>query len=79
MSGAGKSTLLGELARRGHRTVDTDYDDWVLPDAVVLLTAPLHVLLDRVASRSHNPYGTTEADGLEIRDFAETVELSLVG
>lgn len=29
MSGAGKSTLLAELARRGHRTVDTDYDGWV--------------------------------------------------
>ena len=28
MSGAGKSTLLRELARRGHRTVDTDYDGW---------------------------------------------------
>jgi broad-specificity NMP kinase len=25
MSGVGKSTLLDELARRGHRTVDTDY------------------------------------------------------
>src|SRR5262245_5964022 len=25
MSGAGKSSLLGELAARGHRTVDTDY------------------------------------------------------
>jgi shikimate kinase len=31
MSGAGKSTLLGELATRGHRTVDTDYDGWELP------------------------------------------------
>lgn len=30
MSGAGKSTLLSELARRGHRTVDTDYDGWEL-------------------------------------------------
>ena len=28
MSGAGKSTLLAELARRGHHTVDTDYDGW---------------------------------------------------
>ncbi|WP_247829096.1 AAA family ATPase [Arthrobacter antioxidans] len=32
MSGAGKTTLLGELSRRGHRTIDTDYDGWVLPD-----------------------------------------------
>ena len=28
MSGAGKSSLLDELARRGHRTVDTDYGDY---------------------------------------------------
>lgn len=28
MSGTGKSSLLGELAARGHRTVDTDYGDY---------------------------------------------------
>lgn len=28
MSGTGKSTVLAELARRGHRTVDTDEDGW---------------------------------------------------
>ena len=28
MSGTGKSTVLAALARRGHRTVDTDEDDW---------------------------------------------------
>ncbi|WP_109420724.1 AAA family ATPase [Mycobacteroides franklinii] len=32
MSGAGKSMLLQELARRGLRTVDTDYDGWTLSD-----------------------------------------------
>jgi shikimate kinase len=32
MSGAGKTTVLDELHRRGHLTVDTDYDDWVLAD-----------------------------------------------
>jgi broad-specificity NMP kinase len=36
MSGTGKSTVLGELGRRGHRAVDTDYGGWVhdvgLPD-----------------------------------------------
>ena len=32
MSGAGKSTLLDELRRRGHRTVDTDDDGWILAD-----------------------------------------------
>jgi len=28
MSGTGKSTVLAELARRGHRVVDTDDDGW---------------------------------------------------
>jgi hypothetical protein len=28
MSGTGKSTVLAELARRGHRIVDTDYGGW---------------------------------------------------
>ncbi len=28
MSGTGKSTDLAELARRGHRVIDTDYDGW---------------------------------------------------
>lgn len=32
MSGAGKTTVLAELSRRGHRTLDTDYDGWVLVD-----------------------------------------------
>jgi hypothetical protein len=32
MSGVGKTTILDELRRRGHLTVDTDYDGWVLPD-----------------------------------------------
>jgi dephospho-CoA kinase len=32
MSGAGKTTVLDELSRRGYRTIDTDYDAWVLPD-----------------------------------------------
>ena len=83
MSGAGKSTLLQEMARRGHSTIDTDYDDWTCPDRlsdepritellaefddvivsgtvenqakfyrsfahIVLLSAPVDVLLDRV-------------------------------
>lgn len=32
MSGTGKTTLLDELSRRGHRTLDTDYDGWVSVD-----------------------------------------------
>jgi len=102
MSGAGKSTLLDEMARRGHRTVDTDFDGWTGPDGlwdhgrmdsllagdpdvivagtvanqgrfydrfehVVLLSAPLDVLLERVASRTNNPYGKSveERAGIE--------------
>jgi shikimate kinase len=33
MSGAGKSTLLAAVARRGFRTVDTDYDGWEVSEA----------------------------------------------
>jgi shikimate kinase len=34
MSGAGKSTILEAVARRGHMTIDTDYDRWELPGAL---------------------------------------------
>jgi len=111
MSGTGKSTLLAELHRRGHLTVDTDYDDWVFPsglwdpvrmasllerhthvivsgtvenqvdfydrfDHVVLLSVPWETLLERVTSRSNNPYGRTQAqqDEDEIRFYLNTVE-----
>lgn len=109
MSGAGKTTLLAELAGRGHYTVDTDYDGWVLPDGtwdedrmgrllaepadvvvsgtvenqgrfydrfehVVLLTAPLEVLLERVTSRTNNPYGSAEGDRALIEQHVTTVE-----
>lgn len=109
MSGAGKTTLLGELSRRGHEVVDTDYDGWTLPDgdwderrmaallagraqlvvsgtvanqgrfydrfhSVVLLSAPLGVLLDRVAARSNNPYGKTAEQRAEIERHIREVE-----
>ena len=32
MSGAGKTTVLAVLSGQGWATIDTDYDDWVLPD-----------------------------------------------
>jgi AAA domain len=103
MSGTGKSAALVELARRGHRVVDTDeggwseevsasdgrepeqlwrenriealldeHDDGVLfvsgcvanqgtffPrfDAVVLLSAPGDVVLERIAVRTTNDFG----------------------
>ena len=113
MSGTGKSAALAELARRGHRVVDTDYGDWIedvrLPDgsveplwneeridallsehsdgalfvvgtvanqgrfyprfdAVVLLSAPLDVILERVATRESNPFGKTDAEREKIAD-----------
>ena len=109
MSGTGKSTVLAELARRGHRVVDTDdlrwtveiegadgtEPAWVLDrvgtlldghragwlfvagcvanqgalydrfDAVVLLSAPVDVILARVADRA-NPFGSTPEDRAKI-------------
>ncbi len=109
MSGAGKSTLLAELARRGHRTLDTDHDGWTLPDGrwdeprmarlldraphivisgtvedqgafrdrfarVVLLSAPLDVLLARVAARTGDDHGKDPAEREEIRRRTREVE-----
>jgi dephospho-CoA kinase len=117
MSGTGKSAALTELARRGHRVVDTDdggwseevpasdgiereqlwredrieallddHDDGVLfvsgcvanqgafyPrfDAVVLLSAPADVILERVAARTTNDFGKTDAErGRILSDLA---------
>jgi len=109
MSGAGKTTVLDELRRRGHLTVDTDYDGWELPDGrwderrmdrllarhtdvivsgtvdnqgrfydrfehVVLLSAPLDILLERVSRRTNNPYGKTPEQRAEIAGYMQTVE-----
>ena len=120
MSGTGKSAALVELARRGHRVVDTDYgayaeevpssnargyeqlwredriealldvhDGGVLfisgcvsnqagfyPrfDAVVLLSAPADVILERVTSRGTNPFGKRDAERNRILDDLARVE-----
>ena len=109
MSGAGKTTVLEELRRRGHTTVDTDYDGWELPNGmwdeqrmdrllashrdvvvsgtvenqgrfydrfehVVLLSAPLHVLVERVSTRTNNLYGTTPEQRADIAHYLDTVE-----
>ena len=120
MSGTGKSAALAELARRGHRVVDTDYGgyseevpcsnpggseqlwredriealldghgDGVLfisgcvsnqgkfyPhfDAVVLLTAPADVILERVAGRESNAFGKRDAERERILHDLATVE-----
>jgi dephospho-CoA kinase len=109
MSGSGKTTVLHELSRRGYRTIDTDYDVWVLPDGtwdeprmsallasdsplivsgtvenqgrfydrfsvVVLLSAPVEVLIERVSVRTNNTYGSSETDRAAIRQYVLDVE-----
>ena len=112
MSGTGKSTVLAELARRGHRVIDTDHGgfseevpaaggtaaeklwredriDALLSErrdgllfvagcvanqgrfyprfaAVVLLSVPEPVLLDRVGARTTNDFGKTEGEQARI-------------
>jgi shikimate kinase len=41
---------------------------------VVLLSAPLHVLLERVSGRTNNPYGQTPEQRAEIASYLDTVE-----
>jgi broad-specificity NMP kinase len=43
-------------------------------DAVILLTAPIDVMLERVSSRTTNDYGKTAAEREEIRSNRELVE-----
>lgn len=120
MSGTGKSAALAELARRGHRVVDTDYGDYSeeVPsagpggseqvwredrieelldehedgvlfvsgcvsnqgtfyprfDAVVLLSAPAEVIVERVVARKSNPFGRRDGERERILDDLERVE-----
>lgn len=48
-------------------------------DAVVLLSAPLDVILERVASRETNAYGKTDTQRAEIVHYLATVEPLLRG
>ncbi len=126
MSAAGKSAALAELARRGHRVVDTDYGGYTqeVPvaggdgvghlwreeridellvshdegalfvsgtvenqgrfyprfDAVVLLSAPLDVVLERLAARDSNDFGKSAAERDRIlRDIEEFEPLLRAG
>jgi shikimate kinase len=114
MSGVGKSSVLHELARRGYRTVDTDYGDYhetidgetlwredridallaeerdgplfvqgttrnqveFYPrfDDIVLLSAPADVLVERLTTRTTNPYGKDPAEIAETLGYLENVE-----
>ena len=120
MSGTGKSTVLAELARRGHRVVDTDQDSWIIEvpqsdggteplwdearmsgllgesragegllfvggcvanqgrfypqfRAVVLLSVPLDVLLERIGDREGNDFGKSPDDLAKIIADVEAV------
>jgi dephospho-CoA kinase len=123
MSGTGKTSVLDELARRGHKVVDTDDQGWIIQartpdgpqplwdldrmralldehrtgwlfvagcvanqgelydrfDKVVLLSAPVDVVLARVARRA-NPFGSTTEDRAKIAsDLAEYEPLLRAG
>ncbi len=130
MSGTGKSTVLAELARRGHRVIDTDEGEWAhdVPvagspgaagsgiegvaverlwreeriatllaeggagclfvagcvrnqgkfydrfDAVVLLSAPVEVMLQRLSTRTNNPFGKSSVERERILQDLDEVE-----
>ena len=118
MSGTGKSTVIAELAARGYKAVDTDYDGFTIKinvgegpewlwredriqellsaedanvlfisgtsrnqvkfyphfDHIVLLSAPAHVLVERLTTRTNNPYGKNPDELAETLLFQETVE-----
>ena len=129
MSGTGKSTVIQELAARGYKAIDTDYDglsevvsvlageltgldpgqDWVWRedriqdllstddvdvlflsgcapnqgkfypqfDHIILLTAPAHVIVDRLATRTNNPYGKRPEEVARVLSLLQTIELML--
>jgi shikimate kinase len=55
-------------------TVENQGDFYDRFDHVVLLSAPIEVLLDRVSSRRTNPYGSTPEQREEIRRYTDHVE-----
>lgn len=55
-------------------TVDNQGDFYDCFDHVVLLSAPLDILLERVSSRTTNPYGRTTSEQAEIAQYVQTVE-----
>jgi shikimate kinase len=55
-------------------TVDNQGDFYDRFDHVVLLSAPLGILIERVSSRTTNPYGQTADEQAEIAQYVQTVE-----
>jgi shikimate kinase len=129
MSGTGKLTVIEELAARGYKAVDTDYNglselvsvpddeptgldpgqDWVWRedriqnllstdaadvlflggtspnqgkfypqfDHITLLTAPAPVIVERLVTRTNNPYGKRPEEVARVLALLQTVELML--
>lgn len=55
-------------------TVENQIDFYDSFNHIVLLSAPIEVLLDRVSRRTNNPYGTSMQQQHEIRHFIAKVE-----
>lgn len=55
-------------------TVDNQGDFYDRFEHVVLLSAPLAILIERVSSRTANPYGRTAGEQEEIACYVQTVE-----
>jgi dephospho-CoA kinase len=55
-------------------TVDNQGDFYDRFDHIVLLSAPLGILIERVSSRTTNPYGQTADEQAEIARYVQTVE-----
>ncbi len=66
LAGPGAVVVSGTVANQG-----AFYDRF---DHVVLLSAPLGVLLDRLATRSNNPYGSTAEHRAEVERYVGEVE-----
>jgi shikimate kinase len=83
MSGTGKSSALRQLSTRGHRTVDTDTDEWSrwvsLPDGSadwVWREPPIRELLSQPLSASLFVSGCKSNQGQFYPSFDEVVLLS---
>lgn len=55
-------------------TVENQGVFYPLFDHVVLISAPLHVLIERVTERTNNPYGKSPEQQAEIAGYLESVE-----
>lgn len=76
--GARLDTLIADHERSGEPlflggTVSNQVEFYPRFDEIVLLTAPVHVILDRVAHRQNNPFGKAPAE--RDRIAADTAEI----